>query len=59
MIADVVEEWINVADIDGFIVSCKFVYSPLKSSHSTRWPIFALHWDDSLISRTGRGNTYE
>lgn len=23
MIADVIEEWINVADIDGFIVSCK------------------------------------
>jgi hypothetical protein len=23
MIVDVIEEWINVADIDGFIVSCK------------------------------------
>ena len=28
MIADVIEEWINVADIDGFIVSCTFTYFP-------------------------------
>jgi alkanesulfonate monooxygenase SsuD/methylene tetrahydromethanopterin reductase-like flavin-dependent oxidoreductase (luciferase family) len=30
IIADVIEEWINIADIDGFIVSCQFVYFPAE-----------------------------
>jgi alkanesulfonate monooxygenase SsuD/methylene tetrahydromethanopterin reductase-like flavin-dependent oxidoreductase (luciferase family) len=30
MTADVIEEWINVANIDGFIVSCEFVYLSFK-----------------------------
>ena len=29
MIADVIKGWINVADVDGFIVSCKSIYPPV------------------------------
>ena len=57
MIADVIEEWINVADTDGFIVSCKFILFLLYSRKTSRWQMLSSFTSYSLKKRRGAGSS--
>jgi alkanesulfonate monooxygenase SsuD/methylene tetrahydromethanopterin reductase-like flavin-dependent oxidoreductase (luciferase family) len=55
MIANIIEEWINGADIDGFIVSCKFILFLLYSQKTSRWQMLSSFASYSLERRRGQG----